>query len=393
MISCIRIVATTLLLLHLAFSQSVMADCLEVDMSLPGKPFSKIPVYNQVDLARAGDLNICSSISGAELIDANRLRKDPLASGNVAPLSVAINYKMLFFSARQLKGSELKTTPLTNQILANGALNENIVASRNEYVCDEKFLNRYLKDEGASFLSSSRIRIGKTHSLASTENFLTSIVEQSSTNRKPILDKLSRSYDRLELSDPEQQSVLGTYFCIQMASDPSRLSSILKALTFASTQDDSLNKINSFVAKFCENNHFLVDFLPPEHQVRWEIPGDTKAKVAALKTTIDGLLGKPNSQPVGIAFCRNVYMDAGYEGVADDGKSFMCRPHASVIIGERKTLNGCEYLVRDSYGDDCTNSRTQKLVDAECDHKGNIWVGSEALLKSIRELTWIPDDK
>ncbi|MBC7430346.1 MAG: hypothetical protein H7336_17160 [Bacteriovorax sp.] len=60
--------------------------------------------------------------------------------------------------------------------------------------------------------------------------------------------------------------------------------------------------------------------------------------------------------------------------------------HYSVIVGRRKSSNSCQYLIRNSWGQDC--SIYPAPFNTQCE-QGNIWVDENVLTKSIIDVHFI----
>lgn len=81
--------------------------------------------------------------------------------------------------------------------------------------------------------------------------------------------------------------------------------------------------------------------------------------------------------PVGIDLCSNILTSKSYRGYADGGKlKADCRPHAVLVIGKRFGRQGCEYLIRNSWGSGYSGYAWP--VD-----QGDVWVPEFALTSSL----------
>jgi hypothetical protein len=137
---------------------------------------------------------------------------------------------------------------------------------------------------------------------------------------------------------------------------------------------------------------------------RYESEGNDKSKddinkvIRALNQALE-FGGK--TQPVGVRYCTEVLYKPNFLGegsnesvnisnlgseVLADGK---CHMHVSAIIGRRphpKNKNECQYLIRDTYGNDCE----PYLGKTDC-KDGNLWVDESKLRNSLNSITYIID--
>lgn len=92
-----------------------------------------------------------------------------------------------------------------------------------------------------------------------------------------------------------------------------------------------------------------------------------------------------SSQPVGIDFCSHLLLrePGGRKYKFTDYSQENCGPHASLVVGRRKTFFGrCQYLIRNSWGKGCDRYN----FDWDCDD-GNIWVDEETLTSNTYRTT------
>lgn len=94
--------------------------------------------------------------------------------------------------------------------------------------------------------------------------------------------------------------------------------------------------------------------------------------VSELDRTIDY-----QKAPVGISFCANVLTRKNYRGYASYGKLKKdCLHHAVVVIGKRFGRQGCEYLIRNSWGYGYPGYAWETS-------EGDIWVAESALAPNL----------
>ena len=98
-----------------------------------------------------------------------------------------------------------------------------------------------------------------------------------------------------------------------------------------------------------------------------------KTKVKELKSFVDGSLDRLG-MPVGISYCSNAVVTEA------DQDSDHCGPHASLIIGRRRSVKTghCQYLVRNSWGNSSA-AEYKKGIDVD---GPNYWVNDDEIFSA-----------
>jgi hypothetical protein len=103
-----------------------------------------------------------------------------------------------------------------------------------------------------------------------------------------------------------------------------------------------------------------------------------------LKDSLDQALDAKKGVP-GISYCSGVLHKQDYEGMKMRGLDPRCPAgdaNVSIVVNRRQGKNGCEYLVRNSYGVSCN------AYPWPCS-KGQIWVPEKDLLRNLTSVLWI----
>ena len=300
------------------------ANCKPIRLDSPGKAFEKIPAYNQR-----------SAIYENQSIDF-RLR----ATRSVkSEFCYAIAASQLIDFYRFSNGDDLKmiTSPLSialnykslpykelidierNDILGPGNALSAIQKNRNKIVCDQ----RWLESKAAFF----------TATVPSINNSL-----------------MHYSYNLLNRENYFSQKDLDGH--------------------------EMIKRLGELSSAVCKDHSFKINF--PEIKAYRGTEGDTENKILNLqaKTNIRKRINSilvEKEKPVAATIC---YSDA----FGEQGKP--CVEHISMIIGQRKKNDSCEFLIRDGYSHE--NCQRPGL---ECD-KGSIWVNDNKFLKSNYEILY-----
>jgi hypothetical protein len=144
-----------------------------------------------------------------------------------------------------------------------------------------------------------------------------------------------------------------------------------------------------------------------------------QATTADIRALIDARLLLPDAQPVEIAYCSAILLEAAYPGAdRSSGAKLPCPPrpdglgeggpHASLVIGRRPGDAGrCQYLVRNSWGSGCAGGKIHALPGGpkgasvqpkgdiyapqwQCENgKGDIWLDAETLANSVFGVSYL----
>ncbi len=124
-----------------------------------------------------------------------------------------------------------------------------------------------------------------------------------------------------------------------------------------------------------------------------------KDNVESMKKHLRTLLNRKDAQPVGVGYCSEFLKNKRYVGTKPHGQPSYagqmvtrdpktCGGHASIIIGQKKIGGRCHYLIRNTWGKDCSK------YDWKCETIGKgegmgIWVEEGALFKNLMSMTYL----
>jgi hypothetical protein len=111
----------------------------------------------------------------------------------------------------------------------------------------------------------------------------------------------------------------------------------------------------------------------------------------SYKEKIGGLLSKKNAQPLGVSYCSNI-LTSNYANELNrrKGKVFIgpgCHLHSSLIVGQRKRKNKCQYLIRNTWGDRCRYPWPCLMRNGKAH---GIWIDAEKFLRNTHQIYVIP---
>lgn len=371
-----------------------------------GGPFEGIPVYDQNRYAK-DDTNLCYAVTGSLLIDANRRQNHQSVPPLTAPLSVALNYK----SAQADLPIETRDpinpsdpSMLAYSLAGGGFIDTAVNANLNQRVCDQRFLQSF--DDAIGNAQLKNVLAGSDQD-ATTENFLRNILDQTEQYR--------RDSNFIEGVTAKAES-LNSFFRCRANQEIANMADILQAAKMANQAASPIKKASVFLKSLCEKNSFSIKV--PRAQKLEGLPGDfltenmtlvaklsdssltaeqrqnlvrsfqekfdSKKKIEKLEAQINALLSSQKPSPVGIGYC--------HDSLKTTGEANCAPAHASVIIGRRfnSKTGSCEFLVRDSYGPNCSGVDGKPKYAWPCE-SGNVWIPSDKLLRSASSVTWIPN--
>lgn len=328
--------------------EAVAAEEIRLDLSPSMQP---IPVMDQ------GSEGTCYAHAGVQLIDAYRFSHGDTDTEHLSsPIHLAVaslteSVKM----QRELKGSWSETSVASGHYLWK-ILHD----ARSAGSCDDFALRSFfLTGKGKSI--EEGIRKALELNLRSTDWFsraMTYARHRTSTEEKTLCD-LYKAFpsQRLELM-------------------PS-LAAVERALN---APYDGFAGMNEIVKGVCETKTKpLNDLLPPPTILaRSEENDATNSFIRATKA----VLQSPKPQPVGISYCADVLTTANFQGLhADGSEKKQCNMHASVVVGYRESHGRDFFLVRNSWGGNCSRYAW------ECE-KGQIWVPAKELMSNTSSLVY-----
>ena len=356
--------AINLLLAALIFSAPLSvsaADCSPVNLyEAPDSPLHRIPIYDQ------GQMNTCYAYTGSQLVDYYRFKKDPKSRDLTPPIWTALIHKLhvpIAWNPDNLDFSRM--TWVFTDLEKYG-------------ICKEKVVDRAITNlkNGNDQLTESDVMY-----------FFQNLWDEFQTEKGQKITRRARernyqrAYDKTA-ADPYfvgkiQYSMAEKFHWIAWGKEGDRLKFLMKEV-FSECTGANLEKIA----------------LPSRKSI-----GIGFASNAKIMRGIDNILD--SSEPAGIGYCYNVLTEPpGYKGIYVRPRILgmvlnnnNCGAHYSIVVGKRPTAkNGCEYLIRNSYGTgfwtdqwSCYCQTTNKMIPeySECH-------ASEAQTKGLRVLgCWI----
>jgi len=116
----------------------------------------------------------------------------------------------------------------------------------------------------------------------------------------------------------------------------------------------------------------------------------------SVKNSIIKLLDRPNAQPVGIGYCMGVLEDANHVGLNRINLPKKdCFLHASIIIGKRERNGKCEFLLKNTWGEDCSVYSNKWECERGVGLRGSrnrsfaIWMDAHQLSRNIIQYTYL----
>lgn len=372
---------------------SRQSSCKTIRLDGPGGAFEKIPVYNQMKYtvtreqydrnAKIGDpydppadpdpslsgLNLCYAVVDSALIDAHRFANGDSLSKLTSPLSVALYHKVNFKKIPRKIIKQVGDGDDRDDVLGPGNPILALVSNREAQVCDQKWLEKYV-----SIFSSNELQEREGNSI---EKFLKGTLKQVAENsvlkqqleKKKIeasscsLDTAAKNLDQINnvlcaAINPKQQiSDLQNYLENQCKDHLFPLK--LPLPTFFEGKDSEADKDINDKINAAADNFQAVKALAEER--------DKTRRKPRIKEKISEILNSKDPKPVGIGYCHGIM--TGIEP-----KKCYTSDHTSAIIGQRWNGQTCEFLIRDSFGEDAC----KKSVYG-CD-KGSSWVPETDLI-------------
>lgn len=379
MLSYFKILSVLILALVCESAIAVIQSevCSTVRLDGIGGPYHDIPLYNQRRFADH-DSEICYAVSAAQLIDGARRRANPGAS-LTSPISPALAYK----SRTESISPTFPSNPNpTNIVLGGGQIYEAISWIRGKQVCDAKFLEKYARLTGASHSNGIASQDDK-----STDEFF-KLLLASVTDWKNARTQLSSRQAMISFIACNQN--LSSLSALLGVQNNNALSNLASALDAAAAKHFSASETISFLSKICKGHSHVVATPKPEilghdrikEQFGMQSPRATSAE---LERKANELMDSHIPKAFAISYKPEIL--SGRTSASPDSYG-----HASIVIGRRRNpgTKNCEFLIRNSYGTDCTDPFSHRPYTSECEG-GQIWVTSTLLFPNSEHIVWIPD--
>ena len=344
MIAVRSVILISTLIFFSSFSKA--SSCSEVRLNALGKAFAKIPVYNQAKYDDRDDANICYAIAAAELRDARRFARGDKLGLISSPISIALNYKVQL----QNPNFDRKRFGSSNddgKKIEDGSPMAALYLNNTQSVCDQNWLENLV----------SLFDKNKKGAEVSVRSFISNLTYQ-------YLQRHGMPPDSESRATAANVALTDHFNCrrSEVASVTELFNDIAKAVSSEASLSDMVEISHAAIVDLCKG-HTIQDRMP-EPNVKKLRGGIDPGVEAALRNELDKNLDFEN--PVGIGYCHESLQSDVVCGIH----------HASVVIGRKLNHGKCEYLVRDSYGEEC-NSRFH------CDKDGSIWVPASELAKTV----------
>lgn len=332
-------------------------SCKEIRLDSPGMPLENIPIHDQ------DGLNLCEHYVAAQIIDANRFYENGKKFDGHISSPIAL--------------SAMLTSRIKSFTTLEGLLAEDIVRlSHKVGTCnDETLIARLAESDKVNFCEElkyalSKIRPNKYNSAAANPN-----ATNTCSVRK---DEKFGGYQGIDLI----AEFLGSN------KDLKNIAEEIKKVCSGKIQTPAKILTNSLLGS--EN--------------KFSNSAEKAKRFSKYKNLINSALDSPKPMPVGLRYCSYVLskdrissLDGQTGYVSNCTDKGINGTHASIIIGRRpsKSGNGCQYLVRNSYGVscneyssrwECDKTKGGKPCPAGTQCGGQVWVDEEDLLNNTQEV-------
>jgi hypothetical protein len=150
----------------------------------------------------------------------------------------------------------------------------------------------------------------------------------------------------------------------------------------------SNQSIRQALDQYCSANKVSLPFLGDVRYTFGYNHPSTELRTKEFEKHFDGALAAAEPVPIAVAYCADVLVDRSATGVDPiNGKHsrVLCTKtglHASVVIGRRMSGGQCQYLVKNSWGNQC-NGNGQYAYDSrhQCEG-GKLWINGKDLTRN-----------
>ena len=339
----------------------------EINLTVGSGSLSRVAPINQEDS------QACFAVGMSELIDAQRLRDPNVPTSKIAPINVAV----LSPSDVPQKKSRLER--------GNTSTSFRAIISNTDSLCDQSYLESLLGsfDDQQSYFGTleNMAKIIWQSEMALRHE---APPASSSLAEATLAAQLYFSTPALYHVEPEGGISLFAADWYQILSRYEN-QDIQTLRDFNSSFDSGL--MRPFLQRLCQGH--LVDKTTVPALILKGIVRDGFDSHFPIKSE-DGMvnyawsaLKTANPQPIGVGFCATMLTKGGFfvPYTYDD----RCNQHFAVLAGSRCENNRRQFLIRNSWGPECGDQLATNLKSG-CDHRGNLWVDGQNLIRSSFKL-------
>jgi hypothetical protein len=146
------------------------------------------------------------------------------------------------------------------------------------------------------------------------------------------------------------------------------------------------------VRDVCRDHTITLDNLPAMTGfTNTQARNDSRGFVNSYTQTLNERLNRDNAQPVAVSYCLDLLQNKDFrkfQSNGSNGDACAIGRHLSVIVGQRQVNGRCQFLLRNSFGTDCSDDRLDPRWGSDCQN-GQFWIDSEALARNADELSWL----
>jgi len=341
-------------------TQTVWADCAPMRLDQTPGAFSQIPIHNQ----ESSDL--CYAYTASQLVDAWRFSHGDTRTGHHTSAVVAGVYHALDVEERV--GGRIRATAGGASLVSGGNIYQLIDTLRSKGSCSHEHIQAISARANSLYVPADGFP-------DPYQRFMTAI--QSS--------HLSHEYDQLianfQLSDSR--------FCphyIGPGLNPKFIPGILSFLR-------ELSGAEVAVQETCRSQTIDLSTIPRMNGITNQQARANTARgfTGAYTDAVNTRLSRPNPQPVSVSYCVDFLGNKDFRKYSPDGTprdGCEIGRHLSVIIGRREVAGRCQFLLRNSFGPDCTDRRYDSRWRDSC-QQGQFWIDAEAMAQNADEFGWL----
>jgi len=368
------------ILVFLLILQAQAEECSRVNLARDkwALDYKDMPNYDQ------GDTNICYGYTAAQLVDYwKRSHSAKIFSQNMthsSPLYAAYLFKKYSFEGKFLDSLSLLGKP-TNTPVDIGLLHSTIMEIKKKGMCNQIIVEKNLK------------AFTKKMGLEAFDFYPMMYYFFAEFTR--LKGNLSWYQKWNNQKTQELRALVTSSYCHGKSPKSCNEANLIFDKVVPYFVKNQSIKLYDEIFGDCKN--------PENHDVFLrKLPNPTTFTLrpaSYVNKSIIQLLDRPNAQPIGVSYCMEILKTAGFVGLNKINiPTKECGLHASVIIGKRTRNNRCEFLLKNTWGEDCSgySSKWECELGAGIINPRNkkpnrsfgIWIDSEELSRNIIQFTY-----
>ena len=362
-----------LILIHLmtayARAQSCAVNSPSTNLTTANGSLALLPALDQKGTG------LCYAFTISQLADARRYVNPANRRGRISPMALGIQTPQ---SSNFLQRSRLEDGGSPQAALA-------ALTAPGNVVCDERYVTRLYGDSDDQYSYFGTIELMYKNIREAYFKPCSDTPAQRKQKALMSIREIKSYMTASQLNGAPDGGI--TDFVADLGGIVSRMAQLPSASFANYNQSFNSNFISPALGRICEGHRLSV---PPMRitglyrQGQLPSQGLQAADPNRMSDYAWNILSRPNAQPVGVGFCSNI-LTGNNTFIQPTASKQQCGPHAAVLAGVRCVGGKRQFLLRNSWGNNC-GRQLAKRHRSNCDNRGNVWIDAGQLMMSAEKV-------